>query len=278
MESFTLNPHGLRGPTSDLRTGFNKHISYDLETFPEIPTPSADHIPDVIPNIDRYDGNPLPLLYDGRLTPITGPHHLWDLDGHVQWQTWGDLRPFSPFSVWPASTPNWRSRKVVHVFSNMSPYAYTAERGFHRLPFHRLNEQTKDWGRFWDLIWRCAQTRGARLCSAKMSFIQSLLRLSPEQSARLPEARDPIDLLNIAGWDELALNAIPSDLARSLMQPPPHPAVTVLECLTDWFDAMIRVPYDVRHPLGLGLTPSQFWTHPFVVLCYLRWRLLGGDD
>ncbi|AJD09453.1 NS32 [Micropterus salmoides reovirus] len=278
MESYVLNPHGIRSPTTNLRTGYNKHISYDLEKFPEIPTPSSDFIPDIVPNHDRFNGYPVPLLYDGRLTPVTGPHHLWEPDGHVEWQTWGSLRPFSPFSVWPPSTPNWSTRKVVHVFSNMSPYAYAAEKDPNPLPYWKLSDQDRNWDTFWDLIWRCAQTRGARICGAKTSFIRTLLRLTDDQMSRLPAAKDPIDLLNAAGWDVLTLNAIPPSLARALMTPPPSAALVVLECLTDWFDAMIRVPYDVQHPLGLGLNPDQFWTHPFVILCYLRWRLLGGDD
>ncbi|ADZ31983.1 NS32 [Scophthalmus maximus reovirus] len=278
MESFALNPHGIRDPTSNLRIGFNKHISYDLETYPEIPTPSVDFIPECVPSTDRYNGDPVPLIYDGRLTPVTGPHHLWEIDSHVEWQTWGNLRPFSPFSVWPPSTPNWTNRKAIHVFSSLSPYAYAAERSQNPLSYHFLNDQGRDWGRFWDLIWRCAQTRGARICHASTSFISSMLRLTEDQLSKLPAARDPIELLNAAGWDALALNALPPNLSRSLMRSPPNPSVVVFECLTDWFDVMIRVPYDVQHPLGLGLNPCQFWTHPFVVLCYLRWRLLGGDD
>nr|ACN38056.1 non-structural protein [Atlantic salmon reovirus Canada-2009] len=278
MGSYALNPHGIRGPTSNLRIGFNKHISYDQDEFPDLPTPSPDHIPDWVTDHDKFNGHPLPLVYDGRLTPITGPHHLWEPDSYVEWQTWGCLRPFSPFSVWPPTVPNWFSRKVLHVFSNMSPYACAAEKSPNPLPYWRLNDQGRDWSVFWDLIWRCAQTRGARICFAKTPFIQTMLRLTDDQLSRLPSAEDPISLLNIAGWDALLLNGLPPNLVRALMRSPPNPEVVELDLLVSWFDVVIRIPYDVQHPLGLGFSPDQFWTHPFVVLCYLRWRLLGGDD
>ncbi|AHJ14806.1 NS4 [Green River chinook virus] len=248
-------------------------LSSSTASFPDIPTPSADVVYQCEPEIDDY-GRAVPHVYDGHLVPITGPSHLLDLDEYSPWQVHGEMRQLSPFSKWPPSAANWSTPGSIHPFSNMSPYAYTPDcRLFSNLgwPAH---VDGRDYDKFWHVLWRCSQTRGTRICAFTVPFICSMLEIDPEIVPDLERCWTIDSMLELTGWDKIMLNGLSTEQFDALLAlPPSNCDATIVHESTAWFDYIARAPFTTKHPLGLGLTNEQLWTHPFVILAFLRWRI-----
>ncbi|AQU42732.1 NS4 [Fall chinook aquareovirus] len=254
-------------------------VHRDMTEFPEVATPPIDAIFDQAQPYCDHLGKPLISVYDGRLVPISGPTHLEDEDDYEPWQVHGQLQTLSAHSKWPESVPNWTSHPHIQVFSNMSPYANIP--GPSPYKFESWPAALAPHGGLsaWDLLWRCAQLRPNRLPVYSDAFLLSTLRLSGKQVFELPMLDSVADMLSWAGWNADMLCGL--DLCQTEgMMAIPDPGDEHLPLLveqTAWFDYIIRLPFDTTHHLGLGLTDDQLWSHPFTVLCFLRWRAAWPD-
>ncbi|BCG62304.1 NS4 [Hirame aquareovirus] len=249
-------------------------VSKDADKFPDVEVPDVDTLWLTANMVWTSCGKVLPSVYDGRLSPIQGPTVLVDEDDYFPFDHISSITQLSAFEVWPEDTPNWVTPCPVHICSNKSPYAYWPKPTLHpfsQWPAHLEPIPGTD---FWPVLWRSAQLRDYRIELYSNELIMDTLLLSDKDPEELVALDHPDEILDWAGWTAGHTRGLSTDhLNACLINPVDAVDTALLHEPSAWPQYIVRIPFDNQHPLDLGLSSEQIMTHPYVLLCFVRWRL-----
>ncbi|ABV01046.1 NS31 [American grass carp reovirus] len=239
----------------------------------EMHVPPSDPVPDV-PIPTNTTGKPVYYIYDGSITRASGQlvrDHSCDGPIHYTDPLW----ECTLFEHLPPSHPGWPNDCVLPYDHNMSPYHRVPIRticGFNYWETDRLDSTNAS---FWPALYKCSGFRRNYPWRYSTDQLLAALDMTPEQLVSAKSCVSVVALLNTMNWTSHHLSGLrPQHVHYCMSDWSVQFTKEDLEVLTPgaWFDGLLRVPVDPRVP-AIGLTKEQLWTHPFVILGWLRLAL-----
>nr|QVL22690.1 NS32 [Grass carp reovirus] len=260
----------------DWIVAYERHI--EPEAITAIRTPAYGALPPT--QIPKFLGpNPKYFVYDGNVEEVEG-QLIKDPSDDYQPRRYADTWTCSLFTEVPPSHPSWPRDTVVQYDSTWSPYHHVPMRYFPR--FMGLEDDLiKPNDGFWPILHRCAGFRFRYPWRFDLDALAAGIGTTVDNIRCIAESgafATVVGTLRAMGWKYHHLSGLRPQHVEYCVSA--WALSFTREQLDDykpgaWFDDLLRVPiYPDEQPIGLNR--EQLFTHPFVLLSWIRIQLLGG--